>query len=146
MLLALGLLGFVWSEAGRVVVFVFTVTAAFDGFSQIAGQSLGHHQLAPRISPAKTIEGSVGGLLGAVAAGVWLRSLAGVSLDGAVVVSSLTSVAALCGDLLASKVKRLNEVKDFGALIPGHGGVLDRFDSFVLAGCGWWLATLLFGT
>ncbi|HUN59317.1 MAG TPA: phosphatidate cytidylyltransferase [Candidatus Binataceae bacterium] len=143
MLLAFGLLGFIWSETGRVVLFVFLVTGAFDGFSQVAGQNFGHHQLAPQTSPAKTIEGSAGGLFGAVAIGMWLRPLAGLSFEVTLISSGLTCVAALFGDLLASKVKRLNGVKDFGTLIPGHGGILDRFDSFVMVGCGWWLATLV---
>jgi phosphatidate cytidylyltransferase len=142
--LAAGMLGLVWSEAGRVVVFAFLVTASFDGFSQISGQNFGHHQLAPRISPAKTIEGAIGGLLGTVVVGLWLRPLIEIDASGAMLCSILICVAALCGDLLASMIKRMNGIKDFSALIPGHGGILDRFDSFIMVGCGWWLATRIF--
>ena len=75
--------------------------------------------------------------------GVLLRPLTGIHIAGAALASTFLCGAALSGDLLASRFKRWNRVKDFGALIPAHGGVLDRFDGFLLAGSAWWLAALI---
>lgn len=141
--IALALGAFVWSAPAPIVTFVFVVTATFDGFSQIGGENFGRRPLAPVISPRKTIEGAAGGLMLAIAAGIFLRSLPGVDAIEAATAAAAVCLAALAGDLLASWVKRANGVKDFGRLIPGHGGVLDRFDSFLLAGSGCWLVMLL---
>ena len=141
---ALALGAFIWSAPAPIVMFVFVVTATFDGFSQIGGENFGRRPLAPIISPRKTIEGAAGGLLLAIAAGIFLRSLPGVGAIEAATAAGAVCLAALSGDLLASWVKRANGAKDFGRLIPGHGGVLDRFDSFLLVGSGCWLFMLLF--
>lgn len=141
--LAIALIGFLWTAPVAVVIYVFIVTAAFDGFSQVVGNNFGRVPLAPLISPRKTIEGALGGLLGGVMIGVLLRPLMGIDIAGAALTSTFLCGAALSGDLLASRFKRLNRVKDFGASIPAHGGVLDRFDSFLIAGCAWWLAALV---
>ena len=141
--IAFALSAFIWRVPAPIVMFVFVVTATFDGFSQIGGENFGRRPLAPIISPRKTIEGAAGGLLLAIAAGIFLRSLIGVGALHAAAAASAVCLAALAGDLLASWVKRANGVKDFGRLIPGHGGVLDRFDSFLLAGSSCWLLMLL---
>jgi phosphatidate cytidylyltransferase len=141
--IALALGTFIWRAPAPIVMFVFVVTATFDGFSQIGGENFGRRPLAPIISPRKTIEGAAGGFLLAIAAGIFLRSLLGVGALHAAAAAGAVCLAALTGDLLASWVKRANGVKDFGRLIPGHGGVLDRFDSFLLAGSGCWLFMLL---
>jgi phosphatidate cytidylyltransferase len=133
------LLTFVSESATSAVAFVFVVTAAFDGFSQVTGQNLGRLKLAPSTSPAKTVEGSIGGLLGATVAGIWLRGLVGFTIGSVISTCVVLCGAALAGDLLASKMKRVGGIKDFGSLIPGHGGILDRFDSFIVAGSAWWL-------
>jgi len=133
------LLTFVSEAATSAVAFVFIVTAAFDGFSQVTGQNLGKLKLAPRISPAKTVEGSIGGLLGATVVGIWLRGLVGFTIGSVISTCVVLCGAALAGDLLASKMKRIGGIKDFSSLIPGHGGILDRFDSFIVAGSAWWL-------
>ncbi len=117
----------------EMILFVYVVVLTFDGFSQIAGQLFGRHKLAPRISPGKTVEGLLGGLLMAAVSGS-LSGWTGIARGPAVGLSLLVAAAALLGDLAASAVKRACKVKDYGTSIPGHGGVLDRFDSFIAAG------------
>jgi len=106
--------------------------AALDGFSQVAGQCFGHTPLAPRLSPAKTVEGSIGGVLITLLLLGLLARLSGAAMPMPLLFAAM--LAAIGGDLLASACKRLAGVKDFSGLIPFHGGVLDRFDSLVAAG------------
>ena len=116
---------------GPVFAFVFLVTAATDGFSQVVGQLLGRHKLAPRISPAKTIEGLLGGLVAACAVALFVRSLLRWSVSATLGLALLTALSGLAGDLAASTVKRRARIKDYSAALPGQGGVLDRFDSLL---------------
>lgn len=134
LLLATLLLLFVWRAQPREVLFVYLVVAAFDGFSQVSGQLAGTHRLAGRVSPGKTVEGTIGGLL--VAAGIALGTRPLVDLRAGRTLGLCAAIAAagFAGDLLASSIKRRNNVKDFGCILPGHGGILDRFDSFFVAG------------
>ena len=132
--LALGCLCSVWRLPSMTVAFLYLVVACFDGFSQAVGQLAGRRSLAPRVSPAKTVEGALGGALAAPVVAVLLRPLADLSGTAAAVLGGAICLAALAGDLAASWVKRRAGIKDFSALIPGHGGVLDRFDSFIGAG------------
>lgn len=121
-----------YAEPGQVL-FVFLSVAACDGFSQVVGQWIGKTPLAPVVSPSKTLEGFAGGLVASIAVAVLLRGLVPVSAGGAVVAGAGIGVAALAGDLAASRVKRSAGLKDFGSRMPGQGGVLDRFDSFIAA-------------
>ncbi len=123
------LLAFAWSSSRGEAVYTYLVVAFFDGFSQISGQLAGRHRLARTLSPGKTVEGALGGLVMAVVGGILLRHLVGFSLTQSSMIACALAVAALIGDLAASWVKRRRGVKDFGNLLPGHGGVLDRFDS-----------------
>lgn len=133
LLIAAGAVLFAWLSPASESVFIYLIVCAFDGFSQVTGQSLGRHQLAPAISPGKTIEGSAGGLLFAVGMALLLRPIVGWSTPKAVIACCYIAAAALAGDLLASQVKRRARIKDYGSLLPGHGGILDRFDSFLFA-------------
>jgi phosphatidate cytidylyltransferase len=132
-LIAAGAVFFVWLSPVKETVFVYLIVCAFDGFSQVTGQSFGRHQLAPAISPGKTIEGSAGGLLFAVGMALLLRPVVGWSAPKAVIACCYIAAAALAGDLLASHVKRKAGIKDYSNLLPSHGGILDRFDSFLFA-------------
>ncbi len=128
-----GLLLFALSSSSGRITFVYLVVAVFDGFSQVSGQLLGKHRLASKISPSKTVEGAAGGLLAAAATGLLLRDFIGAGPRLAVGACGVIVLAAAIGDLAASWVKRRCGIKDFGRLLPQHGGVLDRFDSFLFA-------------
>jgi phosphatidate cytidylyltransferase len=114
-----------------------------DTFAYFTGRFLGKHKMCPNISPKKTVEGAIGGVIGCVVSCVILYlifenkvfEIHSLSLVWVIVVSLILSLVGMCGDLTASVVKRNFGVKDFGNILPGHGGVMDRFDSglFVLA-------------
>ena len=109
-----------------------------DTFAYFGGKFFGRHKLCPKISPKKTVEGSVSGIFGAVIGyivyGLIIKNVwnLNVNMVAFVIISLVTSVLSQMGDLFASTIKRENGVKDFGNLMPGHGGALDRFDSLIL--------------
>ena len=126
-------------EEGRVLVLIpFILAFLSDTGAYFAGMFFGKHKLAPTISPKKTVEGVLGGIAGAVLGMLLfcliLQMFVGykVSYILAVLYGVLGSVAAVFGDLCFSVIKRQTNIKDYGNLIPGHGGVLDRFDSMVI--------------
>jgi phosphatidate cytidylyltransferase len=110
---------------------LYTTILTFDGFSQISGQLSGKTKLVPSISPGKTIEGLVGGFSIAMLTVIFLSH---DPVLKKLVLGLIICAAGLAGDLLASFYKRKSGVKDYSNLIPGHGGVLDRFDSLIFAG------------
>ena len=118
-----------WTYLAVAIVF------AADTGAFATGKLLGRRQMAPSISPGKTWEGAVGGFVCAIAAGLALHVLLGleVAMWQTVIVAAAAGVAAQVGDLVESKLKRIGGVKDAGGLLPGHGGILDRLDSIVLA-------------
>lgn len=122
-------------------------TAACDTGAYFVGSAIGKHKLIPHISPGKTWEGLAGGFLGSVIASVALSGLLVLNLAQAILLGLLICVAAVCGDLSESLIKRAVGVKDSGHLIPGHGGILDRIDSilFVLPAV-YWFAKIVPGT
>lgn len=133
-LLACGLLTTALAIPTEIVAYLYLVVAAFDGFSQVAGQLFGKHPLVPAVSLAKTVEGLLGGITGAIVMALLVSELAGLSPAAASIAGIAISLCALTGDLGASWVKRLAGLKDFSGLLPGQGGMLDRFDSFICAG------------
>jgi len=140
LLIAVGAVECAWSSESGKSVYVYLVVCTFDGFSQVVGQLLGRHQLAARVSPGKTIEGSIGGLFAAMGMGLLLRPMVKWNGPGSLLACCFIVAAALTGDLLASLVKRKCGIKDFGNLLPGHGGILDRFDSFLFSAAAYVLA------
>lgn len=122
-----------WRLGVAGVVFVFLVVATADGFAQVVGQWLGRHALAIRISPSKTIEGACGGALAGVVVAVLARDLCTLGVAAAAVIGVCVNFAGVGGDLAASWIKRRAGIKDFSAVLPGHGGFLDRFDSLIAA-------------
>ncbi len=107
-----------------------------DSFAYMVGSRLGKHKMAPKISPNKSWEGFVGGLIGSVLIWVilWATGLYGFDLWFAAVAGVAVGVMGVFGDLIESRIKRGVGVKDSGHLIPGHGGMLDRSDSLIF-GC-----------
>jgi len=108
-----------------------------DTLAYLVGSSIGRHKLVPRISPKKSWEGFIAGLLGSIV--VWLAlallvPASGISVGWAVATGTAVGVAVLVGDLFESRLKREAGVKDSGASLPGHGGFLDRLDSLILVG------------
>lgn len=134
LLLSVGVLEFIFRSTPQTVVFVYLVVATFDGFSQVAGQLFGQHRLVGKISPGKTIEGACGGLIFAAIMALLLRPLLGLTIHRSLAACLLIVLFGLTGDLAASWLKRKSGLKDFGTILPGHGGFLDRFDSFLFAG------------
>ncbi len=133
-------------EDGRNwVFFTLFVTFASDTAAFFVGRSLGRHKLAVSVSPSKTWEGSLGGLVGAGLIGLifvpatvfsWNNPLhlPDLNILSAVGLALLVSIFGQIGDLIESLFKRNMNAKDAGRLLPGHGGALDRMDSVVLAG------------
>jgi phosphatidate cytidylyltransferase len=121
-------------------LFIYMIVLTFDGFSQVAGQLIGKHKLFPSVSPNKTVEGTLGGIVMALVTAYILKDMLTYTFNDLLLLTALTCAVALAGDLLASWYKRVHNVKDYSSIIPGHGGVLDRFDSFIFAGAAWWVA------
>jgi len=114
------------------VMSVILVVVATDVSALLAGMRFGRHPFAPAISPKKTVEGAVGGLLGAILVMLVLGiGLLGIPPWHAAVLGLLIGLMAELGDLVESQMKRLARVKDSSHLIPGHGGLLDRLDSLL---------------
>jgi phosphatidate cytidylyltransferase len=113
-----------------LLIWVFIVTWATDIGAYFAGRSLGKRKLAPTISPNKTVEGLFGGMVAAtLLAGAW--ALANDLGSALLALAPVLAVAAQAGDLFESGMKRRAGVKDSGAWVPGHGGILDRLDGLV---------------
>ncbi len=135
---AAGFIGFSGFDTS-FLLFIYFQVFTFDGFSQITGQLLGKHSLVPTISPGKTREGLLGGLLFTLCAAVLAHHWIQISVLQALLFGFFTSVFALAGDVLASYLKRLACIKDYSQLLPGHGGILDRFDSLLFAGACYYM-------
>ena len=113
---------------------------ASDTGAFFAGLTLGKHKLAPVLSPKKTIEGLVGGIVSNLVLSILFVLIYSLSVEGVesvsyllvILVAVLGSLVSVVGDLFASAIKRYYKIKDYGNIMPGHGGVLDRFDSMLM--------------
>ena len=120
-----------------LVILPLVIAFVSDAFALFAGMAFGKHKLAPELSPKKTVEGAVGGFLGAVVCTVAYGAILQFGFDLKVnylllaLYGALGSVVSQLGDLSFSYIKREYGIKDFGNIFPGHGGVLDRFDSVI---------------
>ena len=122
---------------------LFTV-CTFDAFCQIAGQLVGKNKICPQISPNKTYEGLFGGLFMAICTFFIIGKILGFSASFTTITGVGICLFSFVGDLSASWTKRKYGVKDFSSALPGHGGFLDRFDSFIAVGAFVYLFHLLF--
>nr|WP_300004584.1 phosphatidate cytidylyltransferase [Tissierella sp.] len=113
---------------------IFIVAFGTDTFAYLGGRFLGKRKLWPEISPNKTIEGSVSGVVGSFILTILFAYYIKSDAIYLVAISAIPiSIFCQIGDLIASKIKRTVKLKDYGHIMPGHGGVLDRFDSIILA-------------
>jgi len=133
LLVAAGAVAGTLGNGTAALVWCFLVIACADGFAQVVGQLIGRHPLAPRLSPAKTVEGAAGGFAAAIIGSGLLHDVVALPASVAAAWGAAIAAAGLAGDLGASWVKRHAGLKDFSRLLPGQGGFLDRFDSLVAA-------------
>jgi len=121
-------------DFSELILFIFAMIWASDTFAYLAGRSLGKRPFAPKLSPKKTIEGFAGGVVGTIITGFAVNHYWGLlDVDMALALAAVVSITAPFGDLVASSLKREADVKDSGLFLPGHGGALDRLDSFLTA-------------
>ncbi|HBH12864.1 MAG: Phosphatidate cytidylyltransferase CdsA [Clostridiales bacterium 38_11] len=112
---------------------VYAITFSADSFAYLIGSNFGKHKLCPRLSPKKSIEGAVGGIFGAIIVSLTVNAfLLKEPTYLIIIIALIGSIASIFGDLLASKIKREFSIKDYSNVLPGHGGILDRFDSVLL--------------
>jgi phosphatidate cytidylyltransferase len=116
----------------KIIISIFILIWTNDTFAYLVGKSFGKHKLFERVSPKKTVEGFVGGIVFAVVASFIISNY---YIGGAqtiwIFITLIVSVFGTLGDLIESKLKRIAGVKDSGNIMPGHGGVLDRLDSII---------------
>ncbi len=138
-------------EGKYVYLLAFLGAWICDTFAYFVGRFFGKHKLIPEISPKKTIEGSIGGIVFTVGGfalyGLIVNSAfnQNISYIKLCVLGLILSVVSQIGDLIASSIKRQYEIKDYGKLFPGHGGVLDRFDSVMLTAPTLYAMSIIFG-
>lgn len=131
---------------GQILLFLFLVNWAGDIFAYLVGKGIGRVLLFPRISPKKTLEGSLGGLAGSLlVAWALTRWWKTSDLKTAMLLAGLVAIAGQAGDLVESALKRSADRKDSASLLPGHGGLLDRVDSLILSAPVLWAALVVKG-
>ena len=123
-----------------LITMAFCIAYGCDILAYLGGRTFGKHKLCPVVSPKKTVEGAVSGVLGSVlfalvcrAVFVHVLSIPMPGIPAAILLGVIGSVASQVGDLTASMLKRYSGIKDYGKIFPGHGGVMDRFDSVIFA-------------
>lgn len=135
-----------WQHGIYLVWLVFLCSWGSDTFAYCVGVLFGKHKMTPKLSPKKTIEGAIGGIVGAgllfglytifvidqipwiISGCIWMS----INPVAAICLGSIGAMVSMIGDLAASAIKRDYEIKDYGKLIPGHGGIMDRFDSVII--------------
>ena len=141
------------AEGAVLVWLIFISSWGCDTCAYCVGVLFGKHKMAPKLSPKKSIEGGVGGILGAALLGAIfafvVNQWAGVTVNPLqyALICGVGGMISQIGDLAASGIKRNHGIKDYGKLIPGHGGILDRFDSVIItAPIIYYLSMILGGT
>jgi phosphatidate cytidylyltransferase len=119
-------------DSTNYIWLIFITAWGTDTFAYIFGNLFGSKKLCPKLSPNKTIEGSLGGILGSLILSIIFAKYFELgTMWKIIVLSILASIMAQLGDLTASRIKRITGIKDYGYIMPGHGGILDRFDSIL---------------
>lgn len=127
------------------IIYLILIATMTDTFAMLTGSLIGKHKMIPDVSPKKTWEGSIGGsIIGTAVAVIFYSNLIGAFSIKLVIGTLILSVLGQFGDLLFSKIKRENKIKDFGNIMPGHGGILDRLDSLVFIVLGYVVLFSLF--
>lgn len=131
---------------GTLVGLTFLCSWGCDTCAYCVGMLIGKHKMAPVLSPKKSVEGAVGGVVGAAVLGAVYASLTQGPPVIYAVICAVGALISMVGDLAASGIKRNHNIKDYGKVIPGHGGILDRFDSVIFtAPVIYYLAKILMG-
>ena len=134
-------------HGGGLVLVPLVAAFCSDSAALFTGMACGKHKLSPLVSPHKTVEGAVGGLVGGMLGMVifriifYLCTLQPLHIGGCILMGLVGALMGQLGDLSFSAIKRQYGIKDYGRLLPGHGGVLDRFDSVLFAAPVLWLMT-----
>ena len=132
--------GYTKTDGVFLIVLALLVSWMTDIFAYFVGSKFGKHKLCPKISPKKSVEGAIGGVAGAVLLNTLLlfvfkkfffQNGSDISYIAVGILSAILSVISMFGDLTASTLKRNFGIKDFGKILPGHGGIMDRFDSML---------------
>ncbi len=142
LIVAGGFAGFFYMDQ-NILLYTFFVVVLFDGACQVAGQLIGKRPLLPRISPRKTVEGLIGGALVTLSTSLVTRRSFSFDWAELIITTCVIMAAAFTGDMLASAVKRKAKIETFGKVIPGHGGVIDRFDSLMMTGAIVYILSLI---
>ncbi len=116
-----------------VLIYLLSITVIGDTFAYISGRLVGKNKLCPKVSPNKTVEGAIGGLIASTGVSliVYQNLIAPFNFK-IIIMTIFLGIASQIGDLIYSKIKRDNNIKDYSNLIPGHGGILDRLDSILI--------------
>jgi len=120
------------SDERALLAYVAVIAACYDSGAYAIGKMFGTHKLCPTISPHKTVEGFVGGIIGALIIGYMFNPLLSATTILRLAFTLALAIGAAGGDLFESLLKRRSQLKDAGSLLPGHGGFMDRFDSLLL--------------
>ena len=125
-------------HGGYLVILIFVCSWGSDTLAYCAGRLFGKHKMSPKLSPKKSVEGLIGGIIGAGILGavfgiIYNEHVKAVDNAWLIfgIIGAVGALPVVIGDLAASAIKRNNDIKDYGKLIPGHGGILDRFDSMI---------------
>ena len=132
------------SNEWLIISGMFLIIWSNDTFAYLSGRFFGNHKLFERISPKKTWEGSIGGFVFAIIAGLIYSYFTDQNFLFWGVGACIVSVTGVIGDLIESKIKRVTGVKDSGSIMPGHGGILDRFDAIMFAAPFFYVWSILF--
>ncbi len=139
------------ANGAYTVWLIFLSSWGSDTCAYLFGVAFGKHKMAPVLSPKKSIEGAVGGVLGAAGLGAGYAAIFADKLDMSfspiiafAIICAVGALISMVGDLAASAIKRNHDIKDYGTIIPGHGGIMDRFDSVIYVAPVIWILLQLF--